>query len=365
MSDYVMLLAPSANHVYAEQAAQLATAELAVTAPGATDVRPTSLAGVDYLAFSHDSLPATQLSAQSNALALFELAPGNLLGPIELPHTDVMDSDLVTIPKYRGKTNELFTRLLTHVTISQITHSPSAQPQPGNTQLNILDPLAGRGTTLLTAWTCGHNAFGVEIDEKAFEQFAGFMKTYLRRKRLKHSADVAPVRREGKLVGRRFDATAQPGVATHGHDAVVGADELSMTVFTGDTRDSAKLFGKRKFDAIITDAPYGVVHGASDSPTPRGKGQRKTANTGDRGHGGRDRSPAALLRQAIPIWAGQLRSGGALGVAWNTYGLDRDELAAICAGAGLTVRNEGPWLDFAHRVDSSIKRDLMVAVNNG
>nr|WP_285127244.1 hypothetical protein [Propionibacterium freudenreichii] len=32
-----------------------------------------------------------------------------LLRPIELPRSDVLDDDLVTIPKYRGKTNELFT----------------------------------------------------------------------------------------------------------------------------------------------------------------------------------------------------------------------------------------------------------------
>ena len=30
--------------------------------------------------------------------------------------------------------------------------------------------------------------------------------------------------------------------------------------------------------------------------------------------------------------------------------------------AGLEVRSGGPWERFAHRVDSSIRRDLMVAV---
>ncbi|SPB29873.1 hypothetical protein MAJHIDBO_00163 [Propionibacterium freudenreichii subsp. shermanii] len=57
-----------------------------------------------------------------------------------------------------------------------------------------------------------------------------------------------------------------------------------------------------------------------------------------------------------------MRAGGALGLSWNTYGLSREDLAAICTDAGLEVRDDGPWLQFAHRVDSSIKRDLMVAV---
>ena len=43
-----------------------------------------------------------------------------------------------------------------------------------------------------------HDSFSVSEDVlKAFEQQASFYKTYLRRKRLKHSAEVRPVRRDG------------------------------------------------------------------------------------------------------------------------------------------------------------------------
>ncbi len=177
----------------------------------------------------------------------------------------------------------------------------------------------------------------MEGDAKAFEQMASFYTTYLRRKRLKHTAEVRPVRREGKAVGKRFDAEIRgEGPALH------------VTAFTGDTRDSAALFGKKRFDAIVTDAPYGIAHGAT---------------TDVRGVAGkRDRSPAGLLREAIPVWAGQLMHGGALGLSWNTFGLSREDLAAMLAAAGLEVRTGGAWERFAHRVDSSIKRDLIVAV---
>ena len=73
-------------------------------------------------------------------------------------------------------------------------------------------------------------------------------------------------------------------------------------------------------------------------------------------------TPAGLLREAIPVWASQLMHGGALGLSWNTFGLTREDLASLLTDAGLTVREGGPWERFAHRVDSSIKRDLMVAV---
>ena len=119
-------------------------------------------------------------------------------------------------------------------------------------------------------------------------------------------------------------------------------------MFTGDTRQSAALFGKRRFDVIATDAPYGVVHGSQ---------------TDVRGHSGkRDRSPAGLLREAVPAWVRQLRPGGALGMSWNTYGLTREDAAALLADAGLEVLDGDPWTGFVHRVDSSINRDLIVAV---
>ncbi|RLP09747.1 TRM11 family SAM-dependent methyltransferase [Propionibacterium australiense] len=353
MSDYVMLVAPSANRVYAGQAPSMAAAELAVTTTVESPAR-TTVAGVEYVGFGTDALDAAAIARQSSALALFELT-GGLLRPVPLPNVQVMDDDLVTITKYAGKTNEMFTRLLLHVTCSQVrTATPGRPALPGGgRQLDVLDPMAGRGTTLQAAWQLGHNGFGVETDEKAIEQLAAFMKTYLRRKRLRHKADSAHVRREGRVIGQRFDVTASPGVTTNGHEGLEGAPELAMSVLTGDTRDSARLFGRRRFDAIVTDAPYGIVHAARSS-----KGGRSA-----RGRGGArgDRSPATLLAQAVPVWAGQLRAGGALGIAWNALGITRDELAGICTDAGLVVCAGPGWGQFSHRVDSSIRRDLLVA----
>ncbi len=322
----LMLLAPSLNRVYAGEAPRLAAAELAVT--GGVEVEPVVVAGVDYLRFDAevDEGLLRTVAEQSARLGLYEESSG-LLRPVELPAVDLLDEDLVTIPKYPGKTNEQLTRLLLNVTLSQVVAGPGTR--------TVLDPLCGRGTTLLQAWRLGHDAAGVEGDAKAVEALAAYLKTYLRRKRLKHSAEMTPVRREGKSLGKRFDA-----------EATVDGRTLSLGVFTGDTRQSAKLWGKRRFDAIVTDAPYGVVHGSSSDV--RG--------------GGRDRSATALLADAIPVWAGQLRIGGAIGMSWNTLGTPREKVADMLSGAGLVVRDEGPWRRFGHRVDSSVHRDVVVAV---
>lgn len=336
-----MMLNQSANRVYQSQAPDLAAAELAVTADFAHDIAPTRVGAARGLGFRADDVDELVLAQQSAHLVTFERV-GDLLRPLDIGSTDVMDDDLLTIPKYQGKTNEAFTRMLLHLTLSRVRRSGP---------LDVLDPMAGRGTTLLAAWTMGHNGYGVEANDKAFEAMASYLKTYLRTKRLKHSAQVTPVRREGRSLGRRFDAEVRLAEATKDAPARPGLPTLAMTVFTGDTRDSAALFGRKRFDAIVTDAPYGVVHGATE-----GRSGRRSAQPV------RERRPGDLLAEAIPVWRRLLKPGGALGIAWNTLTLPRADLIEIVSSTGLYVIDDPAW-QFAHRVDSSIRRDLLVATS--
>jgi hypothetical protein len=333
VADHLVLLAPSSNRVYAGSADALVAAELRIllAADAGTTVEPVEVAGVGYLRLEVDQLDARTADALgrlSATFAVFRREEG-LLRPVPLERPDRFDDDLITIPKYPGKTNEQFTRLLVNVTLASSTRSSEAA-------LSILDPMCGRGTTLSTALTLGHDAAGVESDLKAVEAYAAFLRTYLRRKRLKHTADVAPVRREGKTLGRRLDVTVTPQG---------GGQARTLTVFTGDTRQSALLYGKRRFDAVVLDAPYGVVHASQND-------------------GGRHRSAGTLLAEALPVWAGQLKHGGALGLAWNTYGLAREALTDLAVQAGLRPLDGAPYLAFGHRVDSSIHRDVFVAVKD-
>lgn len=321
-----MLVAPAANRVYAAGADQLAAAELEICT-AVEGVEPVELAGVGYVGFTA-SEPPSGIAGQSAFLGLFERVD-DLLRPIAVEHrSSPVGHDLVTIPKYPGKTNEQFTRLLLNLTLSRVQRR-------NDEPLTILDPLCGRGTTLTTAWLMGHHGAGVEADVRAIEQLNAFLRTYLRRARVKHRIELNPVRRDGQALGKKLEV--QLG----------GEAPLALTVFTGDTRDSAKLWGKKKFDAVVADAPYGVVHGSA-APTASPERQR-------------DRSPAALLGESIPVWAGQLRTGGALGLSWNTHGLTREALTSLLAENGLRVVEGDPWRRLSHRVDSSITRDVIVA----
>jgi len=336
MADHLILLAPSANRVYASEANRLVAAELKIML-GADDrpaIEPVSLAGIKYLALATESLDERvchALGRLSGCYAAFR-REHDRLQPIQLMAPDLFDDDLVTIPKYPGKTNEQFTRLLINVTLASMRRAASGP-------ISILDPMCGRGTTLSTAMMLGCNASGVEVEAKAVEAYAAYLATYWRRKRLKHTLDVTPVRREGKIIGKRLEAEVIPA----------GREEpLALTVFSGDTRQSRALFGKRRFDAVVADAPYGVVHGShTDVHGASGK---------------RDRSAGGLISQALPVWAGQLKTGGALGLYWNAIGLKRDELIAHIAAAGREPLDFGPDRDFEHRVDSSIRRDIVVAI---
>jgi hypothetical protein len=335
VNDHLVLLSPSANRVYAGAADALVAAELRILL-GSDDpdlVRPVDVAGVGYLAVGVgdlDDRTEAALGLLSAGFAVYR-REGELLRPVPLARPDRLDDDLVTIPKYPGKTNEQFTRLLTNVTLASCTRATDG-PQ------SVLDPMCGRGTTLSTALILGHDAAGVESDLKAVEAYTAFLKTYLRRKRLKHTIDMTPVRREGKSLGRRLDLAVTPQA---------GGRTQNLSVFSGDTRHSATLYGRRRFDAVVTDAPYGIVHGSQPLD------------------GKRDRSAAALLSETLGVWAGQLKTGGALGLSWNTYGLTRERISALATEAGLRPLEAGPYLAFGHRVDSSIHRDVFVAVKDG
>ena len=321
----MLLVQPSSNRVYADAAPRLAAAELeSFGVPGAVEER---IAGVPYVAFDHPAGDVARLAYLSSGFALFA-REGDLLRPVPLPPVQRYDDDLVTIPKYAGKTNEQFTRLLLNVTVL------SAGRELGD-RLTVLDPLCGRGTTLNQALRYGYDAVGIEVDGKDVDAYAAFLKTWMRRKRLKHTASMDPVRRDRRLLARRFAATVAPDVAAHR-----AGDVQHLTVFHADTTRAREFLRAGCADVIVTDTPYGVAHGS-------------------RAAGGLGRRPLDLLREAVPGWAELLRPGGALGMSWNTHVVKRAAAAEVLTGAGLHVV-ETP--DFAHWVDQSITRDVLVAV---
>ena len=183
----------------------------------------------------------------------------------------------------------------------------------------------------------GLHATGLDVDAKDFEAYEAFIKTWLRNKRVKHTAETGQLRRNKVRLGRRLDVE----YALSKEDYKAG-DTRKLTYFQADTLTTDEVLRANSCDVIVTDAPYGVQHGSHREA-------------------GLQRSPRDLLAAAVPVWTRVLRPGGALGISWNTTVLPREELVEVLRKAGLDVREGGPWAEFSHRVDQAILRDLVVA----
>src|SRR6185312_15641019 len=103
--------------------------------------------------------------------------------------------------------------------------------------LRVFDPMCGRGTTLNQALMYGYDAFGVDIDHKDFEAYSGFLRTWLQRKRVKHTIDAGPVRRDRRLLGHRFEATF--GLSREEYKA---GEKRQISVVNADTLASEDFF---------------------------------------------------------------------------------------------------------------------------
>ncbi|MBF0686513.1 MAG: SAM-dependent methyltransferase [Cellulomonas sp.] len=345
MPQYAILVQPSANRVYTQNAARLLSNELLalddlllggrVAAGGGPVER--RLGGVPYLVLDAPDLTADDLRVLANLsslFALFELRDDGSLVPLDAPRLDRYDDDLLTILKYIGKTNEQLTRLLLNLTAA------AALPVEGflGSRVRVLDPMCGRGTTLNQALMYGWDAYGVDVDRRDVEAYTAFAARWLQDKRLKHRSSSSRVRVAGRNLGRRttFELAATK-------DEFRAGDVQTLEITQGDTLDTARMYRAGFFDVVVADAPYGIQHGSVTGPrTP-------------------SRSPRDLLADAIPVWTTVLRRGGAMGLSWNTKVLPREDLVAMLRDAGLEPLDGPAFLGLAHRVDQAIERDVVVA----
>jgi hypothetical protein len=334
MVHYALLIAPSSNRVYADASIRLTAAELAAFAgvvldAKVTDIEQITLGGVPYVGFATPDPGLSErdiayLSNLSSAYALFAVE-GGLLRPVELRPLAFFDDDLLTIQKYSGKTNEQFTKLLLNVTLLASTHAPHMLDR----RLVVLDPLSGRGTTLNQALMYGYDAIGIDTDGKDFDIYSSFIRTWLKRKRIKHKAEITPVRKEKRTLARRLAVT-------------IGQD-TSLTVFHADSTQAREFLKGGLADVIVADLPYGVMHGSRT------------------GEANLSRSPLQLLRSAVPVWSQLIQPGGTVGISWNTHVASRAAATEILEASGLRVQTGPGFDDLEHWVDQSINRDVLVA----
>lgn len=282
-----------------------------------------------------DAAGVAQVARLSFAAAVFGRVGAD--GLRVLPHVwpaPKLPRSLLTIQRYKGKTNELFTRLLVNLAVG------AQRTDLGQRTIRILDPVAGRGTTLNAAALDGLDATGIELNRQDFEQYVAFISRWMQDNRVKHRVEKSHVRAADGDRCQRVDV--QYGSTKADVEKRRGR---TLTFINGDAADAHLWFGRNSFEAIVADLPYGVQHVATAGDTAR-------------------RSPRDLVATVAPTWHQVLRPGGAVVLAYNTLTMARDELGDLLLTAGWKPHDLGE-ASFLHDVDASIKRDVLIAHRTG
>jgi SAM-dependent methyltransferase len=333
------LVHPSSNRVYGAEAPRLAASELralaALTGSAFTGISVDDLGGVPYVSFDVEQLDNDALAVVSNLSSVYaafrrrDARDDAELTPLTLARLDRWDSDLITIQKYAGKTNEQFTKLLVNLAIAAAHGAASFTGDP----LRVLDPLCGRGTTLNQIVMYGFDAVGVDIDRRDIDAYTTFFVQWLKDKRAKHQTTRDVDRRAG-LSAPKFHVEF-----SHDKESQKAGVVQRVATVVADTEHAGDLF--KRIDALATDLPYGVQHGSRRGETL-------------------SRAPHELLAVALPSWLRALRTGGGIAISYNANITKRADITALLNDAGAEVLLDDDT-DFRHRVDRAIVRDVIVA----
>jgi hypothetical protein len=332
-------ITPQRSTQYANMTETLAAPELLASpvGPAITQVEPTSLAGQDYLLAAFDDektqifLPdalnvLSRLGATSEIYEYFEQigeVKGPFLRPLSPQFVPFVPVEMAEVRRYKGKTNEVFTRVLLNIAIFA-----GAYAEQLTGRLRILDPLAGGGTTLFLALADGYDAFGIEHERQDIETTTVFIRQYLK----SEGIPFKELDERGRRAGRRYQFEIGRKGATR-----------MLALAHGDTSQAhlhmQEVPGGPHMHAIVGDLPYGIQHFGEIS---------------------------GLLSKALPAWEDLLLPGGTLALAWNATRIERNAMIELVEQhTHMHVRNDPPYTQLEHTVDRVIKRrDILVAVKS-
>ena len=347
--DYLLLQHPGHNRVYYNAAGKLALSELQLASGRlsvpCTNICSVEVAGVRYLSLSleHKITKADLeiLSRLSFVFAIYEriaIKGENWLMPVQVSEYEYINNKIGSILKYQGKTNELFTKMMINVALlsSDFGYTDS---------ISLLDPVAGKGTTLFEASVYGYSTYGIELEAKSVHDTVIFFKKYLEKERIKHTAIKRQISGTSKKDAVFMDEFQY---ALTKEEFKSPETSKKMGLVCGNTANTDQYFKKEQFHLLIGDLPYGIVHG----------------NTAGRKSASITRNPSELLAECLPQWYKVLKKGGVAVVAWNSFLASRTKLATLFSKYGFEVLETEPYQNFEHMVDKSIKRDIVVVKKN-
>ena len=342
MKKYAILCHPQAIKAYKEDAGRIFLNELKAIAKGMdTDAGDSSfdtIAQVPYIIFECENEPPKSffsgIARHSAFYAAFEVR-GEALLPQEAEPGYIFNENMPSLLNYQGKTNEYFTRLMLNLAISACGTNPGGK-------LSLLDPVAGKGTTLYDALMMGHDAYGIEIMPKFFMESCHYAAKFMQNAKFKH------ITKKDKILDARSKKIADAYTLEFAPDkkSFSAKDTGIFKIFCADTGLAGKLLKNNSIDMIVGDLPYGIQHAG-----------RKNAAKGTE-----KRGAEALFAEALPAWLNALKPRGALVVSFNLNTASKENMALIAEKNGLKVLKEDEYSDYFHRVDASIRRDLIAAV---
>lgn len=346
MFQYLILQDPGHNRVYYAQSKKLCLAELNIAVKRLSNeciqTEEITIAGISYFSFSlnqeisEDDLGI--ISRLSFAFALFQNDEKEgiiRLSPIHKFDYANVDPKISSLLKYPGKTNELFTKMMVNIALlsSKFSYDDNIQ---------LLDPVAGRGTTLFEGSIYGFDCFGIELESKSTNEANLFFKKFLERERYKHRSakrDLNAHDKSNQSYIYEFEFAKNKDLYNQEET------RKNMSFITGNSGEVGRFFRNNSLHLIVGDLPYGVAHG----------------NTAQKKQGGITRSPKALLELCLPEWKKVLMPGGTIVLAWNTFVMPKEDLTELINYHGFEVLLDEDYNNFEHRVDNAIKRDIVVA----
>ncbi len=290
-------ITPQRSTQYSTMVETLAAPELLASPLGKhiQAVTPITLAGQAYLLATIDAeqlakqqAVLSRLGATSETYEYFERigeVEGPLLRPVEPEFISFVPAEMAEIRRYKGKTNEVFSRVLLNIALFAGAYSSHITER-----LRILDPLAGGGTILFLALAAGYDAFGIELGRHDIETTAVFVRQYL------HSEHIPfKERDERRTIGHRYQFDIGPK-----------KDSRLLVLAHGDAAQAnlhmQEVPGGPRMHAIVGDLPYGIQHFGEI---------------------------AILLHEALPVWETMLLPGGTLALAWNATRIERTHMVNL------------------------------------
>jgi len=270
-----------------------------------------------------------QLARSAHIYFISQIHDGGLLKPLTSSEESYLGDDLPYVLKYKGKTNETFTRYLINMALCSSAFS-------GDEALHLIDPMCGRGTTLFEALNRGWHAMGVDVQAADVDETGKFFKRYLEYHRFKHAVLKKSMTAKGKeaAVIQKFEFAKDAA-------AFKAGDVRSLSLAAMDSGRMGALGVKGQYHLLVSDLPYGVQH----------------APGGQKG-----KTLEQMVRDVLPAWRDALMTGGAMALSFNVNTLKLEFVRGAMEQAGLKVMR-GPGYDgLEHWVEQAITRDVAVGV---